>query len=175
MPFTPFHMGAALVLKPAAKRCFSLFAFGVAQIVMDIEPLLGMQLGWARLHGWTHTLLGALLLAPLAVLITHGLYQPIARWWNGHMQVHRLQWLAMPLPLAVKAVWAGALVGTLSLVLLDALMHADLTPFAPFSDANPVLGWVAMGHVYQGCALAGALGAVVWLLQLWRGRQKAGV
>ena len=27
-------MGAALVLKPAAKRCFSLFAFGVAQIPM---------------------------------------------------------------------------------------------------------------------------------------------
>ena len=32
MPFTPFHMGAALVLKPAARQHFSLFAFGVAQI-----------------------------------------------------------------------------------------------------------------------------------------------
>lgn len=174
MPFTPFHMGAALVLKPAARRHFSLFAFGVAQIVMDMEPLLGMQLGWERLHGWTHTILGALLLAPLAVLLTRLLYPPIARWWNRHMQAHRLQWLGMPLPLVSKAVWLGAVIGTLSHVLLDALMHTDLTPFAPFSSANPVLGWVSMDHVYQGCALVGAVGAVVWLLQLWLGRKKTG-
>ena len=45
MPFTPFHMGAALVIKPAARRCFSVFAFGAAQIVMDLEPLIGMLRG----------------------------------------------------------------------------------------------------------------------------------
>ena len=172
MPFTPFHMGAALVIKPAARRHFSLFAVGTAQIVMDIEPLLGMLLGWGRLHGWTHTVLGALLLAPVAVGVTWLLYPPIARWWNGHMQIHRWQWLCMPLPLVARAVWVGALVGTLSHVLLDALIHHDLTPLAPLSATNPVLGWVQHDNVYQGCAIAGAIGAVVWAWQLWSGRKR---
>ena len=171
MPFTPFHMGAALVIKPAARRHFSLFAFGVAQIVMDIEPLLGMVLGWGRLHGWTHTVVGALLLAPVAAWLTGLVYPWVARWWNGHMHIHRLQWLGMP-PLRRSALWAGALVGTLSHVLLDAWIHADLQPWAPFSAANPWLGWIAHDNVYLGCAVAGAVGGLVWLVQLWRGRAR---
>ena len=173
MPFTPFHMGAALVLKPAARRCFSLFAFGVAQVVMDIEPLIGMLRGWGDLHGWTHTVLGALLLAPMAVLLTVYVYPWIAAWWNRHMQAHQAPWLGMPLPLRRSAVWAGALVGTLSHVVLDALMHADMRPLAPFSNANPLLWLVDHDDVYRYCALAGALGAAVWLAQLWRQRDKA--
>jgi hypothetical protein len=42
MPFTPFHMGAALIVKPVTQKNFSLIAFGVAQVAMDIEPLIGM-------------------------------------------------------------------------------------------------------------------------------------
>ena len=34
MPFTPFHMGAALFVKPALNRYFSVITFGIAQITM---------------------------------------------------------------------------------------------------------------------------------------------
>ncbi len=165
-------MGVALVIKPVSHRWFSLFAFGAAQIVMDIEPLLGMLLGWGQLHGWTHTLIGALCLAPVAAVLTTTLYPWLARWWNGHMRIHRQQWLCMHLPLATKAVWAGALTGTFSHVLLDAFMHTDMQPLAPFSAVNPVLWWVQHDHVYTGCAIAGAIGGLVWFMQLWRQRQK---
>jgi hypothetical protein len=43
-------------------------------------------------------------------------------------------------------------------VLLDSLMHRDLVPFAPFSDANPVLGVVSQATVEFSCVLAGVLG-----------------
>ena len=51
MPFTPFHMGAGLALKAMAGRHFSVLTFGMAQVAMDIEPLVGMLRGAAVLHG----------------------------------------------------------------------------------------------------------------------------
>ncbi len=60
MPFTPLHMGPALLLKAGVERRFSLFAFGCAQILMDIEPLLGLIRHAPILHGRTHTLAWAL-------------------------------------------------------------------------------------------------------------------
>lgn len=65
MPFTPFHMGAALIVKPAARQHFSVLVFGIAQVAMDIEPLIGMILDWDVLHGPSHTILGALAIGAL--------------------------------------------------------------------------------------------------------------
>lgn len=31
MPFTPFHMGAALIVKPVTRSHFSLLTFGISQ------------------------------------------------------------------------------------------------------------------------------------------------
>jgi hypothetical protein len=42
MPFTPFHMGAALIVKPVTDLRFSLLTFTVAQVAMDIEPGIAM-------------------------------------------------------------------------------------------------------------------------------------
>jgi hypothetical protein len=57
MPFTPFHMGAALIVKPGLNRNISVITFGLAQVAMDIEPGIGMLTGADVLHGPTHTLL----------------------------------------------------------------------------------------------------------------------
>ena len=42
VPFTPFHMGPALALKAVSGQYFSVLVFGIAQVAMDIEPLVGM-------------------------------------------------------------------------------------------------------------------------------------
>lgn len=62
MPFTPFHAGLAFAVKPPAARHFSLIDFGVAQIVMDIEPLNGLQADLAVLHGATPTFIAAFII-----------------------------------------------------------------------------------------------------------------
>lgn len=42
--------------------------FGGAQVLMDIEPLLGLIQNRLVLHGYTHTLAGALLIGLAAAL-----------------------------------------------------------------------------------------------------------
>jgi len=55
VPFTPFHMGPGLLLKALLRGGFSLMVFGWAQIVIDVEPLVVLLTGGARLHGFTHS------------------------------------------------------------------------------------------------------------------------
>ena len=70
MPFTPFHMGPALAIKAVAGRHFSVLVFGIAQVAMDIEPLVGMIRGAEVLHGWSHSYVGATAIGLLVMLPT---------------------------------------------------------------------------------------------------------
>jgi biotin transporter BioY len=70
MPATPLHMGAGLAIKALAGRHFSVLAFGVAQVAMDIEPLVGIISGADVLHGPTHTYLGAFVIAVVVTALT---------------------------------------------------------------------------------------------------------
>ncbi len=77
MPFTPFHMGAALLLKPVARERFSVLVFGVSQVLIDIEPLARIIRGDTILHGFTHTLCGALAIGAAAAVIAR---VPVNAW-----------------------------------------------------------------------------------------------
>ena len=68
MPFTPFHLGPATVVKALLQDRFSLVVFGWSQIVMDVQPLVVMVSGRGHMHGFTHTLIGATLLGLVAAL-----------------------------------------------------------------------------------------------------------
>lgn len=175
MPFTPLHMGAALIVKPAAKRHLSLLTFAVAQIAMDIEPGIGMLVGAQVLHGPSHTVWGALLIACLVVWIAPWICDPILRRYNREVRHYRQDWLVEPEPINKAAVLAGALFGTLSHIGLDSLMHHDIHPLAPFSSANPLLDLVSHDGVYQLCALFSAVGSVLWLVTKWTTKQKRDV
>ena len=60
----------------------------------------------------------------------------------------------------------GAFAGTLSHVALDAVMHADMTPLAPFAAGNRWLRAVSIETLHLGCVAAGVLGLAVWMLRL---------
>ena len=68
MPFTPLHMGPGILIKSVLQGSFSLMVFGWTQIVMDIQPLLVMLTGEGHLHGFTHTYIGATLIALFSAL-----------------------------------------------------------------------------------------------------------
>lgn len=171
MPFTPLHLGPGLAIKALAGRHFSLLTFGVAQVAMDIEPLVGLMNGADRLHGITHTYLAALMIAVVVAVIAPTLCRPLLRRWNRELVFYRWEGLVTSEVFTPVAVIAGAFVGTLSHVLLDSLMHADLTPFAPWSDANGLLGLMSIPAVHQGCMVAGLFGLAVWLMVAWRQRR----
>lgn len=174
MPFTPFHMGVALAVKPAARGHFSVLAFGVAQVAMDIEPLVGMLRDSDVLHGWSHTVAGALVIGVLVALLAEPLLAWMASFFHRKLAENRLGWILDAEPPRRQAVWWGALVGTFSHVLLDALIHRDMAPFAPLAQANPLLGWVQHDMVYLACAVLGVVGAVAWLVLRFLGPRLRG-
>jgi len=170
MPFTPFHLGAGLLVKPATQRRFSLIAFGLAQLAIDIEPGVGMIRGSDVLHGPSHTVIGALVIAYLVTLVSPWFCKFFVGRWNREVRRYKLDWLAEPEEISRTAIYAGAFFGTLSHLALDSLMHHDIHIFAPFSDANPLLDLVSHDGVYQLCAVMALFGTLAWIVQKWRSR-----
>jgi membrane-bound metal-dependent hydrolase YbcI (DUF457 family) len=60
--------------------------------------------------------------------------------------------------------------GGLLHALLDGIMHADMRPFRPFSDANPLYGLVSVRTLYLFCIVTGLIGAA--LLLAWERRAR---
>jgi len=164
MPFTPLHVGPALVIKAAGGRRFSMLVFGIAQVAMDIEPLIGILRGWNELHGWSHTVLGATLIGIATFLLAPPLCNRILRRWNRELEYHKLHWLRSPEPVTRTAAATGAFIGTYSHVVLDSIMHADLLPLRPWSAANALLGLMSIDALYLACFASGVLGVALWLL-----------
>ena len=76
MPFTPLHLGVGACCKAVGQRRFSFMIFAGTQVLMDIEPLLGLIYNWQYLHLYTHNLIGATLIGSIALLIG----KPISQW-----------------------------------------------------------------------------------------------
>lgn len=150
MPFTPFHLGPGAVFKAIGGRHFSFLVFGGAQVLMDLEPLAGIVRGAPVLHGYSHTVAGALAIGIVAALLG----RPISnRVLAGLPGVHA--------PLTWTAAFAGALAGTFSHIVLDAVMHDDMRPWWPLSEANGLLHVVSVDRLQMGCAVAGGAAALL--------------
>jgi membrane-bound metal-dependent hydrolase YbcI (DUF457 family) len=151
MPFTPFHCGPGALVHCAAPKHISFLAFCGANVLVDVEPLYYMLTDQYPIHRFFHTYVGATIAGLIFVL----LFALVRRF-------------AMPLPrilrledLGVRAVALGAFAGTYSHVLLDSMMHPDMRPFAPFSDANPLLTAVSLRAPHGSCLIAGVGGLAV--------------
>src|ERR1700690_2410163 len=96
MPFTPFHMGAACVVKAVAGRHFSMTVFGFSQVAMDVEPLYHLVRGEGIIHGFSHTFLGATLIGILTVLAGRPICQVLLRFWTPDPGDPFLKWLRGP-------------------------------------------------------------------------------
>jgi len=164
MPFTPFHMGAACAIKAVAGESFSLMVFGVAQVAMDIQPLYHLLRDDSIYHGFSHTLLGATLIALGAILIGRPLCQMLLRAWSPDPADPFLTWLRGKPAISWKATILAASIGTYSHVALDSLVSGDVYPFAPFASVSPLYGLVSMGALYLlliGTGILGILGMVI--------------
>lgn len=152
MPFTPFHMGVGLAAKAIAPRLVSLQMFGLAQIAMDIEPAIGMVSGSGVLHGWTHTMWGAVPVA-LACVLTWRFIEGRRIWrWTFEK-------------LSAGTIWATSFLGVWSHVLLDALVHRDM---GSTRSLLPSHGEVLYSHdvVEMACLLAASFGLLTLGIRL---------
>ena len=129
--------------------------FGWAQIIMDIQPLVVILTGEGHLHGFSHTLVGATLLAIFSALTGKWL----SEWGLVFLGIAKK---AMPVRISWWVVFTSAFIGTWSHVLLDAMMHSDVQPFFPINEENLFLGMISYSGIYQLCVYLGLIGAAIY-------------
>lgn len=149
MPFTPIHLGPGLAFKAIGGRHFSFMVFGGSQVLIDIEPLIGILQNKPLLHGVTHTLLGALIIGGIAGIVG----RPISSIALKILKIphHPLTWLAS---------FSGACIGTFSHIFLDSLMHSDISPWWPFASGNRLLDVIAIDQLHIACLVSGIVGII---------------
>ncbi|TCK08897.1 metal-dependent hydrolase [Marinobacterium mangrovicola] len=159
MPFTPLHMGPGVLVKAILQSSFSLMVFGWAQIVMDIQPLVVMISGEGHLHGFSHTYIGAILLAIFSALSGKYLSEIglFVLGLNPQWQVKISWWVC----------FLSAFIGTFSHVLLDSIMHSDVEPFFPASKANMFLGLISIQALHKVCLYSGLVGGALYFAIIW--------
>ena len=164
MPATPFHFGPGLLVKAAAPRQFSMAAYSLAQVVIDIESGYYLLQHASPVHRQAHTFALGGLIGFLCGLIVSQLGTWVARPRD-----------VVPEALAAEyrhpiAVYSG-IFGGIFHSLLDGIMHADIRPFRPFTDANPLYGLVSVRILYLFCIVTGLIGAVLLLARERRARR----
>ncbi len=151
MPVTPLHLGPGVMLKAALGRHMSLAVFAFCQLTMDLEVAARMALGAQQLHGFTNTVLGATAILVPSALVGRPVAQVFLRWWNSRLSPSQARWLWVEPAIPWKAAWTGGILGIYSHVFLDAVMHADARPWAPFSSANPLVGLLSVDGLNLLC------------------------
>jgi membrane-bound metal-dependent hydrolase YbcI (DUF457 family) len=150
MPITPFHFGPGAAIHAIAPKHVSFLAFCIANVLIDVEPLYYMLSDQYPIHRFFHTYIGATVVAATTVVVFAVLRWFASRWWLPNL----FRWQA----LTFLAVTLGAAAGTYSHIFLDSLMHHDITPLAPFSNANPLVQTVSMSVLHWSCLASGVAG-----------------
>ena len=162
MPFTPLHMGPGIVVKACLQGAFSLMVFGWSQILIDIQPLVVMLTDRGELHGFSHTFIGASLIAIIAA--------PSGK-YLGEIG---LRIVRMPEynPISWRVAIISAFIGTYSHVFIDAIMHSDIEPFSPFSNQSTWHGFISIDMLHLLCVASALVGGVAfWLIERIRQRR----
>lgn len=158
MPFTPFHFGPGLALKSLAPKQFSLTCFMLGNVLMDIEPLYRLYKDSYPLHGNTHTLVGAFIIGTGTALAA----KPASTLaWKVYSKLTHIS--SEGVVTRYSALFLSAYLATFSHILLDSIMHEDVRPFFPISDANPLLHHDWLLPLHFACVLAGIFGMAFYL------------
>lgn len=158
MPFTPFHLGLGIGLGLPLRRYLHTPTFLLANIILDLEPLLALLFGLNYpLHGYMRTfLLGipvGLALGYIAFLLEkfiHPLYRAL------------LLEVSNGLKMKLKSFFVADALGTGFHVLLDAPLYNDIKPFYPVVT-NPLYNPSLAPEIYGLCIFAGALGIIYFI------------
>ncbi|MFZ6874097.1 hypothetical protein ACO0LF_18725 [Undibacterium sp. Di27W] len=152
MPVTPFHFGLGAALKAAAPRRFSFLSFAAVNVFIDVESFYNLMNARFPVHAFFHTYLGAPLMAGATILLFL-----LARWCSTRFyppNPYRWQQLSL------LQVTLGALLGALSHVVFDSIMHADIRPLHPFSDENVLYEIIPVIYLHVVCVFLGVLGLI---------------
>src|SRR2546423_3105995 len=163
MPAPPSHSGPGLPIRGAAPRRFSMAAYSLAQVVIDIESGYYMLHHATPVHREAHTFAVGGLIGLLCGLVVSRVGAWVARPRDVVPEALAAEYR---LPVAVLSGVFGGIFHSV----LDGIMHADIRPFRPFSQANPLYGLVSIQILYTFCIITGVVGAA--LLLAWERRPR---
>jgi len=72
------------------------------------------------------------------------------------------------IPIRWGVVVLSAFIGTVSHVALDSIMHLDIRPYYPFSEANHLLSLISTEALHRLCIYSGLAGGVVYYVISYR-------
>ena len=162
MPVTAFHFGPGAALHAIAPKHVSFIAFCTANVVIDLESGYNLLTQQYPVHAFMHTYVGATLAAVVTVLVIAGLLAVSRRVRLPNV----FEWQALSLTQVV----IGAAAGAYSHIVLDSIMHGDMTPLAPFTRTNDLLALVSIEALHWFCAAVGLLAVAVIAFRLARTR-----
>ena len=154
MPFTPFHLGPALLISLLLFSHLDFVSFMVSSVVVDVEPLciLVFRLH-IPLHGFFHTYLGATILSTLTAV---GVY--FLRSWLSKV----LEWFKIKQKPSFKKMLYTSILGAYFHIFLDSFLYAEMELFYPL-PGNPFLGVLGFGAVYEFCTVSFILGFILYI------------
>ena len=138
MPFTPYHVGPALLVALLLYPLLDIPSFIVASLIIDFEPFLALfnLLPWSP-HGVFHSFTMGI---PVGLLVAGGFYL--------------LRKYSKPIPLpkafqqepSIRNTVISSVTGVCVHVVLDAFVHSDLNLFYPM-NWSPLLHLVPRSTV----------------------------
>jgi hypothetical protein len=148
----------------------SFTAFGLANGLIDLEPIANFVLTGDPAHRFFHTFIGATIAALLSVWPGRRLCEGMLRWWNSRLSPAQARYLAVEPNIGIGATVAGAALGAYSHIVFDSFMHVDVLAFAPFSERNALQGLISIEALHLGCVAAGLVGLVALAFPVVRRR-----
>jgi hypothetical protein len=155
MPFTPFHLGPALGLGVPLRKYIHAPTFIVANVAVDIEPLLVflLRLNYP-LHGYLHTFLSAFFFG-IAIGFTMFYLEKFLH------PLYKTFLLTPNRTLGLKSFLVAGAFGAMLHVLFDVPLYSEMQPFFPVT-ANPLYNFASSSAIYNLCVWLGILGIIFY-------------
>ena len=153
MPFTPYHLGPALVIGIILIYYLDFPTLLVASVILDIEPFFVLMLNLNYpIHGFFHSFLGGtIILLPLSFAMLK--FRPHL---NPITDLFKIEQTS-----SFFKIITASILGIYLHILLDAPLYSDIQPFFPLSF-NPFLNTTesVASIIYLFCSYC-FLGAII--------------
>lgn len=167
MPITPFHFGPGILIKSFRTRTFSWSMFVLANVAIDVEPVLWFLFTGDPVHDVLHTYLGAFFLALACAYWGKHWCESFLRWWNSSLSERQFEWMGVDEHISQKSAYVSAITSTVSHVFLDSFMHVDVRPYWPFTSANTFQGLLPIEFLHILCIGTGLWGLLLLMTVKW--------
>ncbi|NVM18364.1 MAG: hypothetical protein HWN80_11660 [Candidatus Lokiarchaeota archaeon] len=159
MPFTPFHLGPALVIGIIFIYYLDFPTLLVASVILDIEPFLVLLLDLNYpLHGFFHSFLGGtFIILPLSYIMFK-----IRPYLNPITDFFKLEQNS-----SFLNILAASIIGIYLHISLDSPLYFDIQPFFPL-NFNPFLDTSELSGItiYLFCAYCFLAALILYFVRL---------